>query len=268
MTNVYLINGAPVDRVAASNWDEAEAAATAIGGVVLGELVDEIASRAACGLTELKFMAADAEPMSFSGYGAVFNNVDFGGDMITPGAFTKSLDGYKASGRLPAMFYEHGKSGGGPAMPVGVWTGMSEDQHGLKVSGKLFDHSLGRDLYVAMKGGGIGGLSIGYKVMEHAPRVKPTDPKRTLKSLHLGEVSLVNDPMNPMARFTAVKSAGEIKTIRDFETFLRDAGGFSGAHAKAIASRGFKAFDAGRDDGEGLIELADALRRNARILQS
>ena len=37
---------------------------------------------------ELKF-ASDVKPGSFSGYGAVFDNIDDGGDMIAKGAFAE-----------------------------------------------------------------------------------------------------------------------------------------------------------------------------------
>jgi len=50
--------------------------------------------------------------------------------------------------------------------------------------------------------------------------------------------------MLPDAKVTAVKS---IKTIREFEKALRDAG-FSQNEAKAIAAEGFKGLAAHRDD--------------------
>ena len=219
-----------------------------------------------CGLRELKFAEGDGV-MTFAGYGAVFGNVDFGGDMITPGAFSASLAAHKTAGSMPQMFYEHGKYGGGPAMPVGVWTSLSEDGHGLRGEGRLLDTQMGRDLHVALKAGAVTGLSIGYRVTDSSPRVAPTDPKRTIKAAHLGEVSLVNDPMNPRARIVQVKSADEIKTIREFEDWLRDAGGFSSVEAKRLAAGGYKAFAAGRDDGdESVSELAVALKRNIAAL--
>ena len=216
-------------------------------------------------LRDLKF-AQDDGAMTFSGYGAVFGNVDHGGDLIAPGAFAKSLALHKSAGTTPAMFYEHGKYGGGPALPVGVWTSLSEDGHGLKGEGRLLDTQMGRDLYTALKAGAVSGLSIGYRVTDASPRVEPSDPKRTIKAAHLAEVSLVNDPMNPLARVSAVKSADDIKTIRDFEDFLRDAGGYSAAHARAIASRGFKALEADRDDGGANNELVAAIKRATATL--
>lgn len=208
-------------------------------------------------LREMKF-AQDGEDMTISGYGAVFGNVDAYGDVITPGAFAKSLAAHKEAGTSPLMLLEHGDA----PLPIGVWEGMAEDGHGLQVKGRFIDTSLGIDAWKAAKAGAITGLSIGYRPIEFELRKNPDDPRRTLKSVDLVEVSLVGMPANGKARISEVKS--EINTIREFENFLRDAG-FSAAEAKRIASTGFKA--AHRDDGD-LSELADALKRNASILKN
>jgi HK97 family phage prohead protease len=211
-----------------------------------------------CGLHELKF-AQDSGTMTFSGYGAVFGNIDRGGDVIERGAFSKSLDGLKSAGTLPSMFYNHGKRGGGPDMPVGVWTSMAEDSHGLRVEGKLSDTALGRDLYTLLKDGAVKGLSIGYTPDEVQHRQKPEEPKRRLKSVGLVEVSLVNDPMNPRARVENVKSADEIITIRDLEDALRDAG-WSKSQAVAVCARFQAKSTQGEPDAEEVKAVADALR--------
>jgi hypothetical protein len=78
-------------------------------------------------------------------------------------------------------------------------------------------------------------------------RSRPEEPRRTLKKVDLMEVSIVTMPANPKARVTQVKSG----SIREFEAFLRDAGGFSAAQAKAIAASGFKSIEAMRDAGDG-----------------
>jgi HK97 family phage prohead protease len=266
----FVVDGNPaLNRVEANSWDEADAKLNGVGAVV-GELVAEgewKSSRVACDLTELKF-ASDGDTMTFDGYGAAFNNVDQGGDKILPGAFGETLAQFKMAGRLPAMLYQHGKMGGGPVMPVGKWQLMEEDSRGLRVKGKLSNTSAARDLYELMKDGAIGGMSIGYRVKEFGRPAPGDDARRLLKSVSLVEVSLVNDPMNPAAVLTSVKAADEIKTERDFEAFLRDVGGFSNTRAKAIASHGYKALEASRDDGEGLKAMADALRRNAAIFKS
>ncbi len=77
------------------------------------------------------------------------------------------------------------------------------------------------------------------------------------------EVSLVTFPANGKARVEAVKSADSIKTIREFEEFLRDVGGFSNAAAKAVAAGGFKANPRDEDANMAAIEI---VRRNLAIL--
>lgn len=52
----------------------------------------------------------------------------------------------------------------------------------------------------------------------------------------------------------------KIQTIRDFETFLRDAGGFSREAAKAIAARGWKATSDPRDEADDGELVAAAMR--------
>lgn len=264
---IYLVDGnADLDRLEADTWADAEAQ-LAGKGEIIGELVD-IACKTACELTEIKF-ADGGDAMAFDGYGAIFNNVDRGGDKILPGAFTETLAEWKAGGRLPTMLYQHGQMGGGPVMPVGVYTMMEEDSQGLRVSGKLFDHSVGRDLYVALKGGAIGGLSIGYRAKELGRPPMGAAERRQIKAASLVEVSLVNDPMNQAARFTAVKSADdlkqEIKTLSELGKLVREATGWSRSQVEAVMSN----FQAKSDQGEPEQEAADVvalLRRNLSIL--
>lgn len=213
---------------------------------------------------EMKF--ADGKVGAFSGYGAVFGNVDAGGDLIERGAFKQSLREWEDKGKLPPMLLQHGGGifGGGvdDMLPVGKWTSMEENAKGLKVEGELFAMTTerGQYIYEGLKAGAIDGLSIGYRVKEYTLGTKPNEPRRRLKTLELRELSIVTFPMNDRARVGSVKS---IKTIREFEDFLRDVGGFSHAQAKAIASQGFKASDPRDEDGAGLVAM---LRQNIETL--
>lgn len=215
-----------------------------------------------CGF-EVKF-ATDAETGSFSGYGAVFGNVDSYGDVIQKGAFRDTLRDAKKSGTWPAMLLQHGGFTTEDEMPVGIWTLMEEDEVGLHVEGKLaLGTQRGKETHELLKmqpRPALNGLSIGYRAKEVGIGTKPDEPRRTLKKIDLFEVSLVTFPANGKARIGAVKSAGDIKTIRDFEGFLRDAGGFSHAAAKAIAAGGFKAHTDPRDE-DGAAELRSLAER-------
>lgn len=223
-------------------------------------------------------------PGTFEGYAAVFGNIDSHGDMIERGAFAKSLLEREAAGRgLPPMYKMHGARmfPGNRHEPIGVWTKMAEDTAGLHVQGKLIglDTESGKWNYAQMREGGLKGLSIGYGVPAHGSKNgsgKAGEPKRWLKVLNLKEVSLVDDPSNAYSLIYAMKSrcadvaayADEIKTIREFEDFLRDVGGYSHAAAKAIASGGFKSQPDPRDE-DGLGEtLAAPFRALAEKIRS
>ena len=219
---------------------------------------------------EVRFAEADVKANGeFAGYGAVFGNVDSYGDVIQPGAFSGTLADWKAAGKLPPMLLQHGAMGATATdqLPIGKWTKMVEDGRGLYAEGKLInlDTELGRTVYGALKEDVLDGLSIGFRAKEFSLRTQPMEPRRTLKAVDLIELSIVTFPANGKARISQVKSSAEIDTIRDFEKFLRDVGGFSHGQAKAIAASGFKASDP-RDEADA--DLAAILRRNIAIFKS
>lgn len=223
-----------------------------------------------CNLIEVKFTSADGATdtgeMTFSGYGAVFGNVDYGGDLILKGAFKDTLREIKKTGQWPDMLMLHGGWGMGVAdmTPIGVWTSMEEDDIGLKVAGKLADTPRGIEAYKLMKmtpRPAITGMSIGYYAKEFVMGTKPDEPRRTLKRVDLSEVSLVTRPMNGKARVQSVKSG--IPDIRIVEQALRDVG-CSQTEAKRILAQGFKAIP--QRDAEDYGELAEMIRRNIEIL--
>lgn len=213
---------------------------------------------------EVKFAAddLDAKTGAFSGYGAVFGNIDAYGDVIAQGAFKSTLAEWERRGKLPPMLLQHGGWGmvDTDAIPIGKWTKMAEDSIGLRVEGKLInlDSEVGKRVHGAMKEGVLDGMSIGFRAKKFTMRTKPEEPRRTLEEIDLIELSVVTFPANGKARVSDVKS-DNIKTIRQFEDFLRDVGGFSHAAAKAIALGGFKASDP-RDEDEA--EIVARLRRN------
>ena len=197
---------------------------------------------------EVKFSGGDGEPMTFSGYGARFGNVDSYGDVIAPGAFTKTLATMKAENRWPAMLSQHGGMGfsAEDMTPVGVWTALRQDDVGLHVEGRLADTQRGRDLYALMKMSprpAIDGMSIGYRATEWVMRSKPEEPRRTLKAVDLLEVSLVTFPANGKARVESVKGlAARLApdTLREIEAAFRDEGLSRADAVKAVA--GLKAW--------------------------
>jgi HK97 family phage prohead protease len=202
---------------------------------------------------------SEGEEMTFSGYGAAFNNIDSYGDVIVPGAFADTLADAKISGATPSMLLNHGGWGASAEdhMPIGIWSKMYEDGVGLFVEGKLAKTQRGLEAYELLKMGAITGMSIGYRAKTFEARTKPEDPKRKLTKVDLIEVSLVTFPANGKARVSSVKSD---LSIRDAERSLREAG-FSREEAKGIVSSGFKTAMSLRDAGDGQTELVGEIQR-------
>jgi hypothetical protein len=176
----------------------------------------------------------------FEGYGSVFGNVDLGGDVIAPGAFTKSLKRYQKEQSLPLMFWAHD-----PAQVPGMWTEMSEDSRGLYVKGVLADTQLGNEVRTLLGMKAVRGLSIGFSVP--AKGIEYDDDLRVIKEADLWEVSVVSLPMNPRATVTMAKTrlsaAGEyVPTVQELAAIKREleawfrSRGFTKAAAKAYAS--------------------------------
>jgi HK97 family phage prohead protease len=208
-----------------------------------------------------------ADTGTFEGYGAYFSNMDSYCDVILPGAFKEAIRAAKADDIWPAMLAQHGGWSAEDMSPIGIWTAMSEDAKGLRVSGQLcLDTRRGAEMYALMKmpRPAITGLSIGYVAKKFTVGTKPTEPRRTLEAIDLFEISLVTFPANDKSLVDGVKSVKRPQTIREFEAFLRDAGGFSRNAATAVAVGGFKAMPAPRDEGDD--ETVERIQRLARML--
>lgn len=172
----------------------------------------------------------DREEGLFAGYASVFDVVDNHKDAILYGAFTETLK-KKHNGKDIKLLWQHKMD-----EPIGVFTTMREDSHGLYVEGKLLlDVQRGKEAYSLLKSGAMDGLSIGYSAVKYG--YDEETGVRFLTEVELWEVSLVTFPANEAAGVTALKD-DKPQTIREFEVFLRE-GGFSRKEAKAIASQGW-----------------------------
>jgi HK97 family phage prohead protease len=125
-----------------------------------------------------------AEVIRFAGYAAVFDRVDRGGDVVRPGAFGVVPEG------VP-LLWQHGGA------PAGVVERVAEDARGLRVIGRVAHPRLA----ALVKAGAVTGLSFGYRV-----RAARGGQVRELTGIELVEVSLVAQPMQPLARVHAVES--------------------------------------------------------------
>ncbi|MCH7353273.1 MULTISPECIES: HK97 family phage prohead protease [unclassified Acinetobacter] len=172
----------------------------------------------------------------FSGYGAVFGNIDWYNDVILPGAFIASLAKWRAKNKMPPVLWNHNDS-----EPIGVYTNIYEDEKGLFVEGKLLvdDVPRAKSIHALLKAGAIDGLSIGYSTKKANQQGNGV---RELVEVELGEISIVTQPANERSIITSVKSKldeGELPTLPEFEKFLRESG-FSKSQSVAIASKGLR----------------------------
>lgn len=179
------------------------------------------------------------------GHGAIFGNVDLGGDIVMPGAFRKSLAHHKSAGTMPQMFWMHD-----PSQVPGMWEAVTEDNSGLAVSGVLADTTLGNDMKTLAGMKAVRGLSIGYNATDVD---YDRQGNRLLKQVDVWEVSLVSLAMNPLAQIESVKArlsaSGEyVPTEREFEAVLRDAG-YSKNVAKMLVAKLFDSDPGGMPDG-------------------
>lgn len=215
---------------------------------------------------ELKF-AGETDAGSFEGYASVFGVRDSKGDVVAPGAFATTLASMKARGFNVPMYLNHGAAMGGDPLPAGVWDSIEEDDTGLAVKGRMLglNTDLGRYRYELAKGGALRGLSIGYTTRKADYGKTPDQPRRTLKALDLFEISLVDDPANPAARVTGMKSlGGDVPPERIVEEALRDAG-FSRRDSETLISQ-LKA-KAKQGDPADQAEIAAGLQRLTSILR-
>tara|TARA_Y100001973_G_scaffold22839_1_gene34119 strand:- start:1171 stop:2319 length:1149 start_codon:yes stop_codon:yes gene_type:complete len=212
-----------------------------------------------CGCTEKQIFFAEIKTEQegvFMGYASTFGNVDNGNDIVAKGAFTKSLAERPAS--KVKLLSQHKTD-----EPIGIFEEIFEDSKGLYVKGRLaLGTQKGRETYELMKMGAIDGMSIGFRANPEKQTYNESKRTRTLNEVQLLEISLVTFPMNERAIVQSVK--GE-KSIREWETILRDAGGLSRTEAKVGAKALMDALNHRDDDTK---QLADLIYKVANILSN
>lgn len=205
-----------------------------------------------------KLNGAPDDDGKFEGYASVFDIVDQGMDVVSPGAFQRSLD----SGKNVKLLWQHDMG-----KPIGVWEEIKEDEKGLFVRGRLLnDVQLGREANALMRAGAIDSMSIGYRTKEAVAEGNGT--VRRLTEVDLFEISLVTFPMLPDAQITAVKSL-DWGNKRDIERALRDVFDLTQSEAKAFIADGLTGLQAKRDvktvddepDNEALADLSMTLKK-------
>ena len=134
------------------------------------------------------------EKGKFSGLASTYGNVDLAGDVVMPGAFTRTLSD---AGKSRPLLWQH-RTGD----PVGL-VQLTDSLAGLVAEGQLsLGIQQGRDAYQLLKDSVIRGLSIGFLTIKE----QFVGDVRQLLELKLYEVSLVTFPANEQATIAGVKA--------------------------------------------------------------
>ena len=172
---------------------------------------------------EFSIKLAGDDSGAFEGHAAVFGNVDSYGDIIEPGAFSKTI---RERGRSVPVLWQHDQR-----QPIGTGE-VFESSNGLVIKGRILPGlTRGREALLLLREGIVKGLSIGYSVVKDA---YDSDRKvRRLTELKLYEVSVVTFPANELATVTTtapkdgskgVDDAGLLQAVRELRGELQVVG--------------------------------------------
>lgn len=146
----------------------------------------------------LQFKSDDVNESSrtFAGYASTWDE-DLGGDIISKGAFNKTME---RKDRIKVL-WQHNE-------PIGKSLNMGTDSKGLFVEGQISKTRLGDEAIELMKDGVIDQMSIGFSI-PHGKSEYNEKGNRLIHEVKLYEYSLVTFPMNEKAIITSVKSVSD-----------------------------------------------------------
>lgn len=148
----------------------------------------------------LKDGGVDIDARTFEGYASTWDK-DLVGDIIMPGAFTKSINESFPAGRIKVL-WNHGE-------PIGMPIEMREDERGLFVKGKISKTARGDEVLELMRDSVVDTMSIGFMIPNGKSETR-ADGVRIIREVRLMEFSPVTFAANPMAAITDVKRLGEM----------------------------------------------------------
>lgn len=190
--------------------------------------------------------ASNTRERTFEGLASTFGNIDFGGDTVVPGAFTKTLAEWRSSGRSLPLLDQHDYSSV-VRTRLGKLVDARETSEGLWVKFKVFRTRAGDDLVAMLEDEGVDGLSIGYQVEDSEPITIGSKSARALKTVSLREISAVHWGMDPHAlintqsvkrsTYTEGSTSGKTDALGWSLSGATSAGGFDPARSAALESR-------------------------------
>jgi HK97 family phage prohead protease len=161
----------------------------------------------------VKFKTDGLAEGEFVGYASVFGNKDSYGDVVQKGAFANTLAEWERKGVPIPLLWGHNTAD--PDFNLGELVTAEEDDHGLKVHGRLdMESPKSAQTYRLLKSGRVNQMSFAYSIVDGA-YVEPISDDGTtswrdayyeLRELDLYEVSIVPIGANQETEILAVKS--------------------------------------------------------------
>jgi HK97 family phage prohead protease len=151
--------------------------------------------------SELVLKAFDADKGIIEGYASIFGNVDDAGDVVTWGAYRKTIADH--GGKFPVLWFHD------PTSPIGmaeVW----EDEVGLRFRAQLvMSVQKARDVFDLVKAGAARAVSVAIRKIVGGMTTVAGKRVQELKEVALREITLAttNFAVNGMATVTSFKAA-------------------------------------------------------------
>lgn len=153
-----------------------------------------------------------------TGYFSKFNNVDSDGDIIRPGAFTKTIREQGPESALPRIKHLLNHD---PSLPLGVIKTLTEDSYGLAYESQIGSHEGGEDFIKMVESGLITEHSIGFKIIK---RNQIQSYENYLKNPQLGQYEITEIKLyegssltawgaNPLTPITSLKSLNDVDML-------------------------------------------------------
>lgn len=161
--------------------------------------------------SEGEITEVDVEKRIVMGYAAKFGNIDLHGDMIMPGAFTKTITERGPQGKNEIWFLHNHSSDN----PLGKPSVLKEDNYGLYFEAAIIDTEIGEDILKLYENGLINQHSIGFStIKETIVEEGNQKPYYQIQEVKLYEFSSVLWGANPETPFVGLKSM-DAKGLQD-----------------------------------------------------
>lgn len=148
-----------------------------------------------------ELLDADMHAGVIKGYGSYFGNLDSDRDVITKGAYNKTI---KENGERVKYLYQHDMM-----QPIGKMRELYEDDKGLVFVAEIAKTQLGKDVVELMKSGVITENSVGIMPIQKQNK----SDYREITEVKLYEISAVTLAANDQAKILDVKGNVDVEKL-------------------------------------------------------